>query len=85
MKLKDLLAKVHLYAEINTGQRISQSSMAKKLGISTRTYSEYLRGGSSPIGMEALIDILSILSDEQILKIVGEWKESKLIKEEEFK
>lgn len=77
MELKELLAKAHLYAELNIGERISQKEMAKRLGISLRTYSEYSTGGSSPIGIEALLDMLSILKDEQVIELINEWKTNK--------
>lgn len=74
MELKDLLAKAHLYAELNAGKRISQRDMAESLGISGRTYSEYRTGGSSPTGMEALLDMFAMLKDEQVMALVSEWK-----------
>lgn len=77
MELKRLLAKAHLFAELNSGSRISQNEMAEKLGISLRTYSEYITGGSSPIGMEALLNMLSSLKDEQVIELINEWKINK--------
>jgi transcriptional regulator with XRE-family HTH domain len=74
MELQHLLAKAHLCVELNSGERISQKEMANKLGISLRTYSEYLNGGSSPIGVEALLDLLILLKDEQIIDLMNAWK-----------
>lgn len=74
MELKHLIAKAHLCVELNNGKRISQKEMADNLGISLRTYSEYLNGRSSPIGVEALLDLLTLLKEEQVNNLINEWK-----------
>ena len=73
MELKDFLAKAHLYIELNCGTRISQKEMADELGISLRTYSEYLNGRSSPLGIEVILKLFTLLKDEQTKTLISEW------------
>lgn len=69
-----LLKTIHLKIQAREGARITQSEMAKRVGISQRTYVEYLRGTNSPMAMKALLSLLTQLDDEEIVKIVREWK-----------
>jgi putative transcriptional regulator len=73
MEFNDLLKEVHHRIEAKERTRITQVAMAKRLGISARTYTEYLRGTNSPLSMKAMIVFLSQLNDEEILKVVREW------------
>ena len=74
MELRHLIEKAHLCVELNSGKRIGQKEMADSLGISLRTYSEYLNGRSSPIGIEALLHLFTLLKDEQIIDLITQWK-----------
>lgn len=70
MDLKVLFKTAHHIVEANERQDISQKVMAKRLGISARSYAEYLSGGSAPIAAKATIRMLALLPDEEILKLV---------------
>lgn len=49
--------------------------MANRLGISERTYIEWLRETSEPIAMKAILDMLSQLKDDDIIQVVREWEQ----------
>lgn len=53
---------------------ISQPNMAKRIGVSSRTYTEYSRGTNQPLGMKALLNMLNELDDDDIIKVVRLWK-----------
>jgi putative transcriptional regulator len=69
-----LLRKMHHCIEAKKGHRISQANMATHLGISTRTYLEYLRGTNSPLAMRVLFDLLSMQDDSALLEIISIWR-----------
>lgn len=73
MGFNELLKEVHHRIEAKERARITQVAMAKRLGISVRTYIEYLRGTNSPLSMKAMIMLLSQLSDDEIVAVVREW------------
>ena len=75
MELKDLLHIAHHRIEARERMRITQASMAKRIGVSSRTYLEYLRGTNAPIGMLALLKILAQLDDNELTTLVREWQE----------
>ena len=58
--VSELLRELHHRIEAKERSRISQAAMANRLGISARTYLEYLRGTNSPVGMRVVLDLLSI-------------------------
>lgn len=77
MELKDIINKVHKLIEAKEIKTISQQNMAKRIGVSSRTYTEYSRGTNKPLGMKALLNMLNGLDDEDIVKIVRLWEERK--------
>lgn len=49
--------------------------MANRLGISERTYIEWLRETNEPIAMKAILDMVSQLKDDDIIQVVREWEQ----------
>jgi len=77
MELKDILRKIHRTLEADQNKTILQPVMAKDLGISSRTYGDYLRGTLEPKSMKALLNLLAKLENEDIVKIIRLWEEEK--------
>lgn len=75
----NLLRKLHHCVEAKLGRRISQAAMATELGISTRTYLEYLRGTNSPLGMRVLLDLLSMLDDDTLAELIAVWRTQRTV------
>lgn len=76
MELNILINKIHKLIEAKEIKTISQPNMAKRIGVSSRTYTEYSRGTNQPLGMKALLNMLNELDDEDIVKIIRFWKEN---------
>lgn len=74
--LPALIRRIHHLLEAAEGNRITQEEMAGRLGISVRTYVEYLRGTHAPIGMRALLDMLALLQEQELIRVMNEWKEN---------
>lgn len=76
MELNKLINKIHKLIEVKEIKTISQPNMAKRIGVSSRTYTEYSRGTNQPLGMKALLNMLNELDDDDIVKIIRFWKEN---------
>ena len=74
MELNILINKIHKLMEAKEIKTISQPNMAKRIGVSSRTYTEYSRGTNQPLGMKALLNMLNELDDDDIIKVVRLWK-----------
>ncbi len=77
MKLSQILKKTHTLIESKEIQNISQQEMANRLGVSLRTYTEWLRDVNQPLAMRAILDMLSQLNDDDIVRIVRTWQVSR--------
>lgn len=75
MELKEILGKIHRTLEADQNRAIQQPIMAKEVGVSGRTYGDYLRGTLEPKAMKALLNLLAKLEDEDIVKIIRLWEE----------
>ncbi len=81
MELNILINKIHKLIEAKEIKTISQPSMAKRIGVQPRTYTEYSRGTNQPLAMKALLNMLNELDDENIVKVVRLWKKDIVIEE----
>ena len=76
MKLAHVLYKIHKLIEAKEIKNITKREMASRLGVSERTYIEWLRETNEPIAMKAVLDMLSQLKVDDILQIIREWEDS---------
>ncbi|BEK37798.1 hypothetical protein B11476_15010 [Campylobacter coli] len=74
MKLAQIIHKIHKLIEAKEIKNITKREMANRLGISERTYIEWLRETNEPIAMKAVFDMLSQLKDDDVLQVIREWK-----------
>jgi len=74
--LNGLLREIHHRIEAKERLRISQAAMAERLGISSRTYLEYLRGTNSPTGMRAVLDLLCMLDEQELNQVIQHWRKT---------
>ena len=77
LTVSDLLRELHHRVEAKERGRISQAAMASRLGVSSRTYLEYLRGTNSPVGMRVVFDLLCMLDDEAALQLINRWRDER--------
>lgn len=71
MKLNDLFNILHNAVEAErNGKKISQKEMAATLGISMRTYQDWRLGNAKPQAARAVIEMLGMLNDEDIVRVV---------------
>ena len=71
MKTSDIINLLHNAVEAeNLGKKISQKKMAENCGISMRTYQERRLGSSAPLGIPVVFNMLGMLKDEDIIRLV---------------
>jgi len=71
MEINDIFNLLHNAIEAqNFGKKISQKEMAKKLGVSMRTYQDWRLGNSKPQAVLAVFKLLSELEDDEVLRVV---------------
>lgn len=76
MDLERFLEQAHYVFLARHGKK-TQAEVAKAIGIKHRTYVEYLRGVNKPLGMIALLNLLSQLPERDLVDLINEWKEQK--------
>lgn len=77
MQLKKLIRGAHSLVEAKEKRRITQVEMAERVGVRYRTYTEYQRGKNAPLAMKALLNLLAMLNEEEVVKVVREWREKR--------
>ena len=74
MKLQDFFKQCHRIIEVKNRTDYRYSDMAGKLGVSQRTYGEYMRGDISPLAAKAVLNLLSEMDDKDFVRINREWE-----------
>ncbi len=71
METNDLFNLLHnaLEAQRN-GKKISQKEMAITLGISMRSYQDWRLGNAKPQAAAAVLEMLGMLEDDEIIRVV---------------
>ena len=73
MEIKGLIRGAHSLVEAREKRRVTQGEMAGRIGVCHRTYMEYQRGTNAPLAMKALLNLLVLLEDQEIVRVVREW------------
>lgn len=79
MELKELIRGAHSLVEAREKKSITQLEMAERIGVGYRTYLEYQRGTNAPLAMKALLNLLVMLDDQEVVRVVREWQQSKVV------
>lgn len=68
------LSKAYLYHCANRGMKLTHKDISKELGVSERTFCEWLRGTNQPMAMKAVLLLLSELDIDQVQNVLNETK-----------
>lgn len=75
MSTKNLFVSIHGHISQKEHKRsITVKEMSKRLNCSTATYNKYLNGEVSPKSINNLMNLLSMMNEEDILKTLKDWK-----------
>lgn len=72
--VSETLAAIMFSLQRAANQRISYATMASTLGVSQRAFAEWMRGAREPAAMEALLQMLSMLPDDEVSRVLGVWR-----------
>jgi len=71
MEINDLFNLLHNAVEAqHNGKKISQKTMSEKLDVSMRTYQDWRLGNAKPQAAKAVIEMLAMLEDDEIIRVV---------------
>lgn len=71
MEINDLFNLLHNAVEAqHNGKKISQKTMSEKLNVSMRTYQDWRLGNAKPQAAKAVLEMLSMLDDDEIIRVV---------------
>ncbi|MDP3300659.1 MAG: helix-turn-helix transcriptional regulator [Sulfuricurvum sp.] len=71
METNDLFNLLHNAVEAqHNGKKISQKEMADQLGLSMRTYQDWRLGNTKPQSAKAILEMLGMLEDDEIIRVV---------------
>jgi hypothetical protein len=73
MNLECFINQAHLLFMARYGRK-TQAKVAMAIGIKPRTYVEYLRGVNQPKGMIALLNMLCMLPERDVIELLSKWK-----------
>lgn len=76
VELKELIRGAHSLVEAKEKKRVTQEEMAGRIKVGYRTYMEYQRGTNAPLAMKALLNLLAMLDDQEIVRVVREWEKT---------
>ncbi|MCE1169542.1 MAG: XRE family transcriptional regulator [Sphingobacteriia bacterium] len=79
MELKELIRGAHSLVEAKEKRRITQDEMSIRIGVHCRTYMEYQRGINAPLAMKAILNLLALLDDQEIVKVIREWSQENIV------
>jgi hypothetical protein len=76
MDLKTLFNTLHGKIAAEQGRKISHAEMAEKIHCSKGTYDKYLQGKMNPKAVHNIMCLLSMLEEDDLIKVVSKWKEN---------
>lgn len=55
-------------------RRVTYADLAAQIGVSHRTFAEWMRGACEPAAMEAILAMLSMLPNEDVVRAIDAWR-----------
>lgn len=62
--------------QVSEGRRLTYRDLAQMAGTSERTMAEWMRGGTSPMAMNGLLNLMSALQKEDVIQVLAQWRDS---------
>ena len=61
--------------QVSQNRRLTYRDLAKMAGASERTVSEWMRGATSPMAMNGLLNLMSALKADDAIQVLSLWRE----------
>lgn len=62
--------------QVSQNRRLTYRDLAKMAGTSERTISEWMRGATSPLAMNGLLNLMSALKTDDAIQVLSLWRET---------
>jgi transcriptional regulator with XRE-family HTH domain len=74
-QVQNVLGQILLRLQVSQGRRLTYRDLAEMAGTSERTMAEWMRGATSPMAMNALLNLMSALKAEDATSVLALWRE----------
>ena len=75
-KVQKALGQIVMRLQVSRGRRQTYRDLAQMAGTSERTMAEWMRGTTSPMAMNALLNLMSALESDDVIKVLALWRNS---------
>lgn len=65
-----------LRLQVSQGRRLSYRDLAQMAGTSERTMAEWMRGATSPMAMNGLLNLMSALRADDAIQVLELWRDA---------
>ena len=62
--------------QVSEGRRLTYRDLAQMAGTSERTMAEWMRGATSPMAMNGLLNLMSALKADDAIQVLSLWRET---------
>lgn len=64
--------------QVSEGRRLTYRDLAQMAGTSERTMAEWMRGATSPMAMNGLLNLMSALKADDVIQVLEHWRDAAL-------
>ena len=62
--------------QVSEGRRLTYRDLAQMAGTSERTMAEWMRGATSPMAMNGLLNLMSALKADDAIQVLEHWRDA---------
>jgi transcriptional regulator with XRE-family HTH domain len=74
--IQNTLGDIMRRLQVSQNRRLTYRDLAKMAGTSERTVSEWMRGATSPMAMNGLLNLMSALKTDDAIQVLSLWREA---------
>jgi transcriptional regulator with XRE-family HTH domain len=75
-QLQETLGQIMRRLQVSQDRRLTYRDLAQIAGTSERTMAEWMRGATSPMGMNGLLNLMSAMKADDAMKVLGHWRDA---------
>lgn len=74
--IQETLGHIMRRLQVSQNRRLTYRDLAKMAGTSERTMAEWMRGATSPMAMNGLLNLMSAMKAEDAIQVLELWRET---------
>lgn len=75
-KIQKTLGHILRRLQVSQDRRLTYRDLAQMAGTSERTMAEWMRGATSPMAMNGLLNLMSALETDDAIEVLTLWRET---------